>query len=118
MSWRSAKHDARVRVAAMMEVIAAHGRPDVIQLSDYETEQDFRFLCGMADNWRLEYFRMVNQAAARLLRKEGFEVRFVALNLNSYHDFLAKYDLANSPANRAQYVAWATAPNPKPAPLK
>jgi hypothetical protein len=118
MTWQSAKHDAQVRVAAMLERIAAVGRPELINLSDYEDEESFRFLCGMAGEWSLEYFRMVNKACARALRREGFKVQFVPIRMPEFFDWLARYDLKNTPANRAQFVLWTTTPEPKPTPQR
>lgn len=107
MSWKNAKRDARIRVAAMLERIAAfpsENRP-VIRLTDYEDEESYAFLCGMAGPWTLDYFKMVNSAAARELRGLGFKVETVPVRMSDYFDWLAKERLENNTANRAAFVA-------------
>lgn len=61
--------------------------------------------------------RALNEAVAHLLRARGATVVFVPLILADYFTFLGRYDLPDNPANRAQFITWTTAPDPKPTPL-
>lgn len=110
MSWSAAKRDARIRVAAMLERVAAFPseRRAVIRLTDYEDEESYQFLCGMAGPWSLDYFKMVNSAAARELRQRGFKVDLVPIKMAGYFDWLAREGLENKTENRAAFIAQAT----------
>jgi hypothetical protein len=51
------------------------------------------------------------------MRKRGATIQMVPVDINAAFDWLARYNLPNTPANRAQYIAWLTSPDPKPTPL-
>lgn len=118
MKAKEIKREARQRVAAMLEQIAAHGgRVDAVALSDYADAETFEFIT-VRPGWTFEEWRAVNQEAARLIEARGVAVRFVKVTLDDYFEFLARYDLKNTPANRAQFVGWLTCPEPRPAPMR
>lgn len=109
MSWAAAKRDARIRVAAMLERIAAFpsDRKPTIRLTDYEDAESYEFLCGMAGPWTLDYFMMVNSAAARELRARGFKVEIVLIKMADYFGWLAQTGQENNTVSRAAFIAQA-----------
>ena len=100
------KHEAALRVRVMLDsIIARHGRPDIIPLSDYADEATFNFLLPNA-GWTFCQWHAVNQEVGRQLQARGYRVTFVKLELNEYFDFLTARYLTNTPENRAQFTAW------------
>ncbi len=77
----------------------------MIQLADYETDQDLKFLKG-ADEWSLEFHREVNQHFADAMRERGANVVLVTITMKDYFSWLAKFDLENMTENRAQFVSY------------
>jgi hypothetical protein len=110
---------ARQRVGMMLDKISeSDQRPDVITLTDYENEACFNFLLPDA-GWTFSEWQAVNEKVARQLQKDHkLKVSRVPVKLHEYFDFLARYHLTNTPGNRAQFVAWRTAPEPKPEPQR
>ena len=93
-------------------------RPDVITLTDYENEACFNFLLPDS-GWTFSEWQAVNEKVARQLRQDHkLKVWRVPVKLHEYFDFLARYDLKNTPKNRAQFITWRTAPEPKPEPQR
>lgn len=115
MTWKSARFVAD----QYLQKLNLPPRLDraVIQLSDYESDEDLYFLKS-SNEWGLAFHRMVNEALARALRKRGAKIAFVLIRMKDYFAWLAKFDLPNTPANRAQFIGWSTAPEPKPQPIK
>jgi hypothetical protein len=96
----------------------AEQRPGVIPLTVYENEACFNFMLSAA-GWTFSEWQAVNREVVRQLRTEHkLNVSVVSVKLIEYFDFLARYDLADTPRNRAQFIAWLTAPEPKPEPLR
>ncbi len=58
----------------------------------------------------------LNEAFADEMRLRGGRAEFVPVNVSDYFGWLGKFSLADSPANRAQFISWLTSPKPKPAP--
>lgn len=85
------------------------------QLSHYPDTETLNFLRPGED---LAEQRALNEAVAHLLRARGATVVFVPLHLSDYFTFLARYDLRDDPANRAQFISWTTAADPKPTPRR
>ncbi len=115
MTWQSAKSVAQECLAKMNLPPSLKGAR--IQLTDYESNADLKFLKG-ADEWQLEFHRMVNGGIARELRKRGAKVEIIKISMADYFSWIAKHNLENSAANRAQYISWMTATEPKPTPIK
>lgn len=88
----------------------------MVLLADYETQGDKDFL-KPGEDWTLGFHREVNVEFGRLLESRGAVVKRVLLRMGEYFDWLVRYDLPNTTANRAQFVAWSTAPEPKPTPI-
>lgn len=120
MTWQTAKADASILTARMLERIrAAQAEGHVvseIQLAEYTDAESYHFL-RPGEPWPWKHHLSVVRAAARILRRENLNVRLVPLDLRSYLDWLARFDLKNTDANRAQFLAWSTAPEPKPHPI-
>lgn len=91
--------------------------PDLIPLSNYVDEETFNFLLP-SPGWTFQEWKQVNELVANMLRDEGLNVVLVDIALPAYYDFLARYNLSNTPANRALFTGWIIAPEPKPTPLK
>lgn len=118
MSWQEAKADAEVTAARMLERIrAAGGEVGEIQLAEYRDLESYQQL-KPGEPWPWRHHLAVIRAVARLLRRAKYRVRLIPLGLSDYLDFLAAHELQNTPANRAQFISWATAPEPKPSPKK
>lgn len=115
MTWQSAQATAEGYLRRLQLPKSLKGV--TIQLADYESDEDLKFLKGQKE-WSLEFHRMVNKAMARLLKKRGANIRFVTVSMVAYFSWLARYDLKNTAANRAQFIGWSTAPDPKPMPSK
>lgn len=106
MTWDSAKQDALKRIEIMLQGKDPGGIQ--IALSDYNSEETFRFLTGQEDEWKdwsFGYFKMVNRAVARELRARGAKVARAEIELQPFLDWLTKNNEKNSPASRAMYVA-------------
>jgi hypothetical protein len=91
----------------ILDLLEAHGagRPGrVISLSDFECEEDLRFLKPEQD-WTLLYHRLGNAAVSAILADEGVGVVLKKLNLKMYYDWLAENRLENTPENRAAFCA-------------
>ena len=86
-----------------------------VLLADYPDQETYSFL-KTGDDWPIAFHRKVNQGVAREFRKRNARVEFVTVTLSGFFDWLAKYDLPNTAATRAQYISWLTAPDPKPTP--
>jgi hypothetical protein len=109
---------ARERVGMMLARMPDAGPPVAeVQLSDYADAETFALLLPSA-GWTFFEWRAVNTEVARQLRAAGHRVRLVRLTAGEYFDFLIRYRLKNTPQNRAPFVAWPTAPEPKPEPLR
>lgn len=85
-----------------------------VQITEYDDEDTLRFLKTEEPEITLQSQRLISQAFAREMRKRGARIRFVPVNINDYFAWLGRFDLADSPANRAQFIIWLTAPEPKP----
>ncbi|MEO5803587.1 MAG: hypothetical protein ABIR24_08650 [Verrucomicrobiota bacterium] len=88
-----------------------------IQLADYKSDSDLKFLKG-ADEWSLEFHREVNRFFGDALRERGAKVVAVVVTMKDYFSWLAKFDLKNTTENRAQFISWSTAPEPKLMPIR
>lgn len=116
MSHQSAKIIARSYLQRLgIEHADLHGI--TIKLSEYQDQPTLDFL-QPGNTWTLEFHGMVNNALAREMKNRGAKVDFVPIILDAYFAWLAKFNLPNTPANRAQFISWMTAPDPKPDPLK
>lgn len=115
MTWQSAKSVAAQYLSRLNLPPDLSGAK--ILLADYETDADLKFLKS-ADEWPLEFHRMVNGALSREFRKRGAVVELVKITMAAYFAWLAQFDLANTPANRAQFISWSTAADPKPIPKR
>ena len=62
-----------------------------------------------AEEWSLEFHRMVNGAIARELRKRGAVVTLIKISMAEYFDWLAKNDFKNEAGNRARFISEKTA---------
>jgi hypothetical protein len=81
-------------------------------LTDYESDKTIRFI-KPEEQYTLEDHRKLNAAFASELQRRGATVRWIMVKIDDYFSFLAKYDLKNTPANRAQFISWLTSPEPK-----
>lgn len=118
MTWTDANHEADRLLAVMLERIAAMpSAPTEIQLTDYEDATAFGFL-RPGNPWPFAFWQSVNRAVARKLRRRKLKVRVVTLRMADYFDWLARFGLSNTTENRAQFITWMTAPEPKPIPQR
>ena len=93
-------------------------RPDAVTLTDYVDEACFNFLLP-ASGWTFSEWQAVNEKVARQLQQNHkLKVSRVPIKLIEFFDFLARYNLKDTPANRAQFITWRTAPEPKPEPQR
>ena len=116
MTWKQARIHAlqctaRLNIPDRLEGVT-------VQITDYDDEDTLRFFKAEEPDLTLQSQRLINQSFAREMRKRGAVIRFVPVDINAAFAWLAKYDLPNTPANRAQYIAWLTAPEPKPTPTR
>jgi hypothetical protein len=102
VTWKSAKAVADEYLARLN--LPPQMRGAKIRLADYETDEDLKFLKG-ANEWPLEFHRMVSGAMARNLRKRGATVTLVKISMNDYFDWLAKNNFANDAGNRARFIS-------------
>ena len=115
MTWKEARiiaaqHCARLNVPRNLTGV-------VVQITQYD-EEPLRFLKADEPEITLQSQRLINQAFAREMRKRGARIQEVPVAIGDYFAWIAKYELENTPANRAQYISWLTSPDPKPTPLK
>ncbi len=94
------------------------GRLDgaTVLITDYSDEETLRFLKTEEPDITLDGQRMLNEAFADEMRLRGGRVEFVPVNVSDYFTWLGKFSLADSPANRAQFISWLTSQESKPAP--
>jgi hypothetical protein len=104
MTWQTAKSVAVEYLARMNLPSSLKGAE--IRLADYETNADVKFMKS-AEEWPLEFHRMVNGAIARELRKRGAAVTLVKISMAAYFDWLAKNDFKNDAGNRARFITQA-----------
>lgn len=108
MTWKSAKHDAKRYVKAMVDLIESRNGSVVgvkINLTDYEDEACYNFLKGLEpEMWSLEYHRMVNRAVQRDLQRMGAKVEIVIIHLDEYWQWLERNNLKDATENRAQFI--------------
>ncbi|MBI4661506.1 MAG: hypothetical protein HY735_22010 [Verrucomicrobia bacterium] len=98
-------HEAGLRLEMILERIQRFGRPGLIPLTDYADEQTYDFLL-VNPGWTFAQWRAVNWEVARQLRERGYRVQLVRVEMAEFFDWLAEFKLPNTPANRAQFVAW------------
>lgn len=102
---------ARLKVPSRLEGVK-------VLIADYQDEDTLRFLKAEEPELTLQSQRLINQAFAREMRKRGARVQDVPVKIDDYFAWLGKHELNNTPANRAQFIGWLTASDPKPTPLK
>ena len=102
--WERAEFSA-ARIEALLQKF---GRPEVVTLSDFESEADLKFLKAEAQEQEgtLLYHRLTN-AAVKTIAEEDFEVRveFKILNMRAYMDWLADQKMDNTAKARAQFCS-------------
>jgi hypothetical protein len=115
-SWKQARLVARRHI----ERLNLPSRLDgcTVQITDYDDEDTLRFLKVEEPEITLQSQRLINQAFAREMRKRGATVVLVPVRMNDYFGWLGRFDLKDEPANRAQFIAWLTAPAPRPQPIR
>jgi hypothetical protein len=106
----AAGHVQRLRLPARLDGLR-------VLLTDYADEDTLRFLKTEEPEITLAGQRMLNEAFARLIQRRGGRVSLVPVNVSDYFGWLGKFSLSDSPANRAQFIAWLTAPEPRPHPI-
>jgi hypothetical protein len=111
-----AKQEAAIRVKMILAKVREYGRPALIPLTDYADEETYHFLFPNP-GWTFDEWRTVNQETASQLQAQGLNVQHVKVTLPEFFDFLTRYNLPNTPENRAQFAAWIIAPEPRPKPL-
>ena len=79
------------------------GRRVQVCITDYD-ETTYNFL-HIGTEWTHGFWRNVNHATACRLRREGFLVRFVNLDLNGYMEWLARENLNDCSPAREQFAA-------------
>lgn len=110
--------EAQRRFEVMQEQLKAAGRVDLVPLSDYANESDFRLILGDNAGWEFEDWKAVNERIAQKLIQAGCNVRRVQIDPSGYFEFLKRYHLTNTTQNRAQYVSWKPlADDLKPKPI-
>lgn len=115
MTWREVTTRAKAMIDRLgLTRVRLDGQ--TVLLTDYESDEALRFL-KPDDQYSLAGHRLLNSAFAREMKKRGADVEFVMVRMVDYFDWLARYDLENNPANRAQFISWLTAGEPKPEPL-
>lgn len=103
MTWQTAKSAALDRV----EFILTRFNPPpgaTIRLALFESEACYVFLKGPND-WNFSYHQMVIRAAARELKRRGFNVSLPVLKLVDYWNFLELEKEKDSPALRAKFIS-------------
>lgn len=102
-------HEAGLRLEMILERINRFGRPSLIPLTDYADELTYDFLL-VNPGWTFTEYRAVNQEVARQLEALGYRVRLVRVEMAEFFNWLAKNQLPNTTANRAQFIVWKVAP--------
>lgn len=114
MTWQESKHIAAQHAARIN--LPRDLRGVMVKITEYDDEATLRFLKAEESEITLARQRMINQAFARECRKRGAVIQFVPVNIADFYQWLGHWNLANTAANRAQYISWLTAPKPKPTP--
>ena len=89
----------------------------VVQITQYDDEDTLRFLKTEEPDITLESQKLLNAAFAEEMSRRGAHVQFVPVNVADYFSWLGRFNIKDGPANRAQFISWLTAPEPKPTPL-
>jgi hypothetical protein len=115
MTWKEAKliavnHIRRLGLPRRLDGV-------LVLVTDYDDEGTLRFMKPEEPDITLQSQRLINQAFRREMRKRGARVRSVKVVRSDYFAWLARCKLKDSPANRAQFISWLTAPDPKPIPI-
>lgn len=111
MTWKQARFIAVGHLRRLQLPAQLHGSR--VQLTDYDDEETLHFLKTEEPDLTLHAQRLINQAFAREIYKRGGDVEYVRVDVADYFGWLGRYNLADSPANRAQYISWLTCPEPK-----
>lgn len=116
MTW----NEARLTVQRHIRRLGIPSRLDgvVVLITDYDDEDTLKFLKTEEPEITLKSQRMLNEVFAGEMRNRGGRIQFVHVVINDYFTWLGRYDLADSNTNRAQFISWLTAPEPKPKPIK
>ncbi len=101
MTWKSAKAVAADYLGRMNLPPSLKGAE--IRLADYKSDADLKFLKS-ADEWPLEFHRMVNGAIARELRKRGARVTLIKISMADYFAWLSEGDFNNDAGTRARFI--------------
>lgn len=102
--WERAEFSAD-RIGDLLEKF---GRPEVLTLSDFESEADLKFLKTdpRDQEGTLLYHRLGNAAVKSIVEEEfGIHIEFKILNMRAYMDWLAAENKENTPESRAQFCA-------------
>lgn len=93
--------------AHLPALLAQHGAPPSIRLTDYETEGDLHFLKPEeATESTLLIHRIRNHEVQAMLKDEGGPVvEFRRLRMADYFEWLARNGLPNEPMNRARFIS-------------
>lgn len=110
MTWKQARLIAVQHVRRLKIPRRLDGIP--VKITTYDDEDTLRFIKPEEPELTLASQRLISQAFARELRKRGAHIEYVPVNVAKYLDWLADHDLKNNAGNRAQYIAWLTAPDP------
>lgn len=112
MTWK----EARLTAINYIRRIGMPRRVDGLRvlLTEYPDAETLHFL---RPDDTLDGQRLISQAFAREVRKRGGTVEFIPITLSGYFDWLTEFRLPETPGNRAQYIAWITTPEPRPAPI-
>ena len=79
-----------------------------VQLTEYPDADTLAFLRPGED---LATQRAINAEFAAEVTRRGALPVFVTLHLDDYFTWLARFDLRDSPAVRAQFISWTSAPD-------
>lgn len=86
-----------------------YGRPQIIGLSIYATDDDLRQLRPEdGPNATTAQQRRITEAVAAALRADGHLVKLVTLRVVDYLKWLSEKSKANTAAHRAEWVNWNT----------
>ncbi len=116
MTWKEARLIAVTHIRRLGFPRRLDGK--TVLLTEYEDEDTLRFMKHEEPGITLQSQRLINQAFARECRKRGAAVQMVKVDVAEYFAWIGRYQLRNTAGNRAQYIAWLTAPEPKPKILK
>lgn len=108
LTWQEAKAAADKRLPVLLEIYQEleriHGTPDLIPMTDYESEDDYIKILGTETNWNWHEHRMVNKALGRALRKLKLPVKFFNLTAPEYFAWLGPRE--NTTEMRAQFAEY------------